>query len=63
MPDRPDEINVLVPEHRREAIQRMITRRQAMLAGGGAMAAAYLAGCGGSSGGSGGDGGRTAVPR
>ena len=57
MPDRPDEIDILVPEHRREAIQRMITRRQAMLAGGGAMAAAYLAGCGGSSGGSGDDGG------
>jgi spermidine/putrescine transport system substrate-binding protein len=57
MPDQPDEINVLVPEHRREAIQRMITRRQAMLAGGGAMAAAYMAGCGGSSGGSGGGGG------
>ena len=36
MPDRPDEINILVPEHRRAAIQRMITRRQAMLAGGGA---------------------------
>src|SRR5918995_606365 len=57
MPDRPDEINILVPEHRREAIQRMITRRQAMLAGGGALAATYLAGCGGSSGGSGDDGG------
>ena len=57
MPDRPDEIDILVPEHRREAIQRMITRRQAMLASGGAMAAAYLAGCGGSSGGSGDDGG------
>jgi len=57
MPDQPDEINILVPEHRREAIQRMITRRQAMLAGGGVMAATYLAGCGGSSGGSGGDGG------
>ena len=56
MPDQPDEINILVPEHRREAIQQMITRRQAMLAGGGAMAAAYMAGCGGSSGG-GGDGG------
>ena len=56
MPDQPDEINILVPEHRRDAIQQMITRRQAMLAGGGAMAAAYMAGCGGSSG-SGGDGG------
>jgi spermidine/putrescine transport system substrate-binding protein len=56
MPDQPDEINVLVPEHRRAAIQQMITRRQAMLAGGGAVAAAYMAGCGGSSG-SGGDGG------
>src|SRR5688500_17970088 len=56
MPDQPDEINILVPEHRRADIQRMITRRQAMLAGGGAMAAAYMAGCGGSSGG-GDDGG------
>jgi spermidine/putrescine transport system substrate-binding protein len=56
MPDQPDEINILVPEHRRDAIERMITRRQAMLAGGGAMAAAYVAGCGGSSGG-GDDGG------
>src|SRR5918993_1525056 len=59
MPDQPDEINILVPEHRRDAIQQMITRRQAMLAGGGAMAAAYMAGCGGSSGSGdgGGDGG------
>src|SRR5215213_9619328 len=57
MPDQPDEINILVPEHRRDAIQQMITRRQAMLAGGGAVAAAYMAGCGGSSGGSGGGGG------
>ena len=57
MPDQPDELNILVPEHRRAAIQRMITRRQAMVAGGGAMAAAYLAGCGGSSGDSGGGGG------
>jgi spermidine/putrescine transport system substrate-binding protein len=61
MPDRPDELNILVPESRRAAVQRMVTRRQALLAGGGAALAAYLAGCGGStandSGGGGGSGG------
>ncbi|MBA3408788.1 MAG: spermidine/putrescine ABC transporter substrate-binding protein [Solirubrobacterales bacterium] len=48
MPDRPDELHILVPESRRADIQRMVTRRQALIAGGGAAAAAYLAGCGGS---------------
>ena len=48
MPDRPDELHILVPDSRRADIQRMITRRQALMAGGGAAAAAYLAGCGGS---------------
>ena len=62
MPERPDELNILVPESRRPEIQRMVTRRQALIAGGGAAAAAYLAGCGGSTssdngGGSGGGGG------
>jgi spermidine/putrescine-binding protein len=62
MPDRPDELHILVPEHRRAAVQRMVTRRQALLAGGGLAAAAYLAGCGGSTaeesaGGGGGGGG------
>jgi spermidine/putrescine transport system substrate-binding protein len=61
MPDRPDELHILVPESQRPAIQRMITRRQALIAGGGAAMAAYLAGCGGStaedSGGGGGGGG------
>ena len=47
MPDRPDELHILVPESRRAEIQRMVTRRQALLAGGGAAMAAYLAGCGG----------------
>jgi spermidine/putrescine-binding protein len=61
MPDRPDELNILVPESNRAAVERMVTRRQALLAGGGLAAAAYLAGCGGStaedSGGGGGGGG------
>ncbi len=48
MPDRPDELHILVPESRRADIQRMVTRRQALIAGGGGAAAAYLAGCGGS---------------
>jgi spermidine/putrescine transport system substrate-binding protein len=57
MPDRPDELNILVPESRRAAVQRMVTRRQALLAGGGAALAAYLAGCGGGTAGEGGGGG------
>jgi spermidine/putrescine-binding protein len=57
MPDRPDELNILVPESRRAAVQRMVTRRQALLAGGGAALAAYLAGCGGSTAGDGNGGG------
>jgi spermidine/putrescine transport system substrate-binding protein len=59
MDDRPDELNILVPESRVPAVRRMITRRQALLAGGGAAMAAYLAACGGStsSGGDGGDSG------
>jgi spermidine/putrescine transport system substrate-binding protein len=61
MPDRPDELNILVPESRRAAIERLVTRRQALLAGGGVAAAAYLAACGGSTssdnGGGGGGGG------
>ena len=50
MPERPDELNILVPESERAAVERMVTRRQALLAGGGAAMAAYLAGCGGSTG-------------
>jgi spermidine/putrescine-binding protein len=48
MDDRPDELNILVPDSRVAAVRRMVTRRQALLAGGGAALAAYLAGCGGS---------------
>jgi spermidine/putrescine transport system substrate-binding protein len=57
MPDRPDELNILVPESRRAAVERMVTRRQALLAGGGVALAAYLAGCGGGTAGEGGGGG------
>jgi spermidine/putrescine transport system substrate-binding protein len=57
MSDRPDELNILVPESRRADVQRMVTRRQALIAGGGLAAAAYLAGCGGSTSESGGGGG------
>ncbi len=67
MPDQPDELHILVPESRRADIQRMVTRRQALIAGGGAAATAYLAGCGGStssskSGGGGGDDGAAPKP-
>ena len=51
MPDRPDELNILVPSTGVADVQRMVTRRQALIAGGGAAMAAYLAGCGGSTGG------------
>ncbi len=57
MPDRPDELNILVPESQVTAVQRMVTRRQALIAGGGAAMAAYMAGCGGSTGGESGGGG------
>jgi spermidine/putrescine transport system substrate-binding protein len=57
MPERPDELNILVPESRRAAVQRMVTRRQALIAGGSAAMAAYLASCGGSTGGDGAGGG------
>lgn len=61
MSDRSDEFRILVPESERARVERMVTRRQALLAGGGAAMAAYLAGCGGStgseSGGGGGSGG------
>jgi spermidine/putrescine-binding protein len=57
MPDRPDELNILVPEHRRADVEGMVTRRQALLAGGAVAAAAYLAGCGGSTAENGGGGG------
>jgi spermidine/putrescine-binding protein len=57
MPDRPEELHILVPESRRAAVERMVTRRQALLAGGGLAAAAFLAGCGGSTAENGGGGG------
>jgi spermidine/putrescine transport system substrate-binding protein len=57
MSDRPDELHILVPEADRPRIQRMVTRRQALMAGGGAAMATYLAACGGSTGGSSGGGG------
>jgi spermidine/putrescine transport system substrate-binding protein len=61
MPDRPDELNILVPHDRVADVRRVVTRRQALIAGGGAAMAAYLAGCGGGTanngGGSGGGGG------
>ena len=60
MPERPDELNILVPNSEVARVQRMVTRRQALIAGGGTAMAAYLAACGGSTGGdsdSGGGGG------
>jgi spermidine/putrescine transport system substrate-binding protein len=57
MPDRPDELNILVPHDRVADVRHMVTRRQALMAGGGAAMAAYLAGCGGSTGGESGGGG------
>jgi spermidine/putrescine transport system substrate-binding protein len=49
-----DDFRILVPDSRRDEVQRLVTRRQALLAGGGAALAAYLAGCGGKSGAGGG---------
>ena len=57
MADRPDELNILVPEEQVAAVQRMVTRRTALYAGGAAAMAAYVAGCGGSTGGGGSGGG------
>src|SRR5918998_2923625 len=51
MADRPEELNILVPNERVAEVRRMVTRRQALLAGGAAAMAAYAAGCGGSTGG------------
>jgi spermidine/putrescine-binding protein len=52
----PERVNILAPESRRRALQDAITRRQALSAGFGGLAAMYLAACGGSSGTSGGSG-------
>jgi spermidine/putrescine transport system substrate-binding protein len=49
MPDRSDDLRILVHDSRRADVQRMVSRRQALMAGGGAALAAYLAGCGGKS--------------
>jgi spermidine/putrescine-binding protein len=57
MAERPDELNILVPHERVAAVRRAVTRREALLAGGGAALAAYLAGCGGGTAGNGGNGG------
>ena len=57
MADRPDELNILVPNEQVAAVHRMVTRRQALYAGGAAAMAAYAAGCGGSTGGGGESGG------
>jgi spermidine/putrescine-binding protein len=61
----PEGFNVLVPNERRRAIMRQITRRQALSASMAGLAGLYLAGCGGKSGSSGGSGassGGTATP-
>lgn len=50
MPDRPEELRILVHEDMRADLQRRITRRQAMMAAGSGALALWLAGCGGSSG-------------
>jgi spermidine/putrescine transport system substrate-binding protein len=57
MADRPEELNILVPNEQVASVQRMITRRTALLSGGAAAMAAYAAGCGGSTGGGSGGGG------
>jgi spermidine/putrescine-binding protein len=50
-------LNILAPEPRRRALERALTRRQALGAGLTGAAALYLAACGGTSGTSGGGGG------
>ena len=50
MTQDPDGINILVPAERRRAIERAITRRQALSASMAGLAGLYLAGCGGKSG-------------
>jgi spermidine/putrescine transport system substrate-binding protein len=57
MSDRPEELNILVPEEQRARVSRMITRRRALVAGGGAAMAGYLAACGGSTSSNSGGGG------
>jgi spermidine/putrescine-binding protein len=57
MNDDQEGLNILAPEPRRRALQRALTRRQALSAGFGGAAALYLAACGGTSGGGGGGGG------
>src|SRR5689334_15869075 len=54
---QPEDIKVLVPNDRRRAIARFLTRRQALSASAAGVAGLYLAGCGGKSGGGGGSGG------
>jgi spermidine/putrescine transport system substrate-binding protein len=57
MTERPDELHILAPESRRSAIERAVTRRQALVAGGGVAMASYLAACGGGSSSNSGGGG------
>jgi spermidine/putrescine-binding protein len=59
MNDDREGLNILAPETRRRALERALTRRQALSAGFGGAAALYLAACGGTSGTSGGDGATT----
>jgi spermidine/putrescine-binding protein len=48
-----ERLDILVPQSRRAALERSITRRQALAAGFGGVASMYLAACGGTSGGGG----------
>jgi spermidine/putrescine-binding protein len=59
MNDEHEGLNILAPEARRRAIERAVTRRQALAAGLSGAAALYLAACGGTSGTSGGGGAAT----
>jgi spermidine/putrescine-binding protein len=63
MNDDQEGLNILAPEPRRRALQRALTRRQALSAGFGGAAALYLAACGGTSGGGGGGGAATTAAK
>jgi spermidine/putrescine transport system substrate-binding protein len=60
---KPEDVNVLVPEHRKAAIEKQISRRTVLSASMAGVAGLYLAGCGGTSGGGGDDAGESGAQK